>query len=218
SGSSGEVHLWKLAFLREHRRRTGILKCPRRGYSKNHNNHLKSPMHQSKTAYYEILGVSPSATQVQIKTAYYKQSFVYHPDKNAGSDEAVRKFTEIGEAYMVLGSMALRKKYDRGILSQTDLQSAGSPVATTEGPLQKRAQTKASMQFRSGKPIFDFDEFYRAHYGEQLERERILRWRKDQAFKKKQEGHLKRQLGRLTEVSVGLMIILAGLLLFSIKP
>uniref|UniRef100_A0A3B4ZBI5 J domain-containing protein n=1 Tax=Stegastes partitus TaxID=144197 RepID=A0A3B4ZBI5_9TELE len=40
-----------------------------------------------KTAYYEILEVSPSATQAQIKTAYYKQSFVYHPDRNAGNDE-----------------------------------------------------------------------------------------------------------------------------------
>uniref|UniRef100_A0A3B3DI57 J domain-containing protein n=1 Tax=Oryzias melastigma TaxID=30732 RepID=A0A3B3DI57_ORYME len=44
-------------------------------------------LHRSRTAYYDILRVSPSATQSQVKTAYYKQSFVYHPDKNPGSKE-----------------------------------------------------------------------------------------------------------------------------------
>uniref|UniRef100_A0A3B5RC39 J domain-containing protein n=1 Tax=Xiphophorus maculatus TaxID=8083 RepID=A0A3B5RC39_XIPMA len=42
----------------------------------------------TKTAYYDILKVSPRATQSQVKTAYYKQSFIYHPDKNPGSKEA----------------------------------------------------------------------------------------------------------------------------------
>uniref|UniRef100_A0A3Q0T932 J domain-containing protein n=1 Tax=Amphilophus citrinellus TaxID=61819 RepID=A0A3Q0T932_AMPCI len=51
------------------------------------------PLYQTKTGYYEILGVSPSATQAQIKTAYYKQSFTYHPDRNAGSEEATLLYT-----------------------------------------------------------------------------------------------------------------------------
>uniref|UniRef100_A0A672NWS1 J domain-containing protein n=1 Tax=Sinocyclocheilus grahami TaxID=75366 RepID=A0A672NWS1_SINGR len=44
------------------------------------------PLYKSKSAYYDILEVSPTATHAQIKTAYYKQSFIYHPDKNAGTD------------------------------------------------------------------------------------------------------------------------------------
>uniref|UniRef100_A0A3B4V630 DnaJ homolog subfamily C member 30, mitochondrial n=1 Tax=Seriola dumerili TaxID=41447 RepID=A0A3B4V630_SERDU len=82
---------------------------------------------KAPTAYYDILKVSPGATQSQIKTAYYKQSFIYHPDKNPGSKEATQRFSEISEAYTVLGNISLRRKYDRGILSQSDIRSAGRP-------------------------------------------------------------------------------------------
>uniref|UniRef100_A0A3B4AKK1 J domain-containing protein n=1 Tax=Periophthalmus magnuspinnatus TaxID=409849 RepID=A0A3B4AKK1_9GOBI len=44
---------------------------------------------KERTAYYDILKVTPHATQAQIKTAYYKQSFIYHPDKNPGNMEVV---------------------------------------------------------------------------------------------------------------------------------
>uniref|UniRef100_A0A3Q3M9W0 DnaJ homolog subfamily C member 30, mitochondrial n=1 Tax=Mastacembelus armatus TaxID=205130 RepID=A0A3Q3M9W0_9TELE len=84
-------------------------------------------LHRSRTAYYDVLKVSPGATQSQIKTAYYKQSFIYHPDKNPGSKEATQRFSEISEAYTVLGNLSLRRKYDRGILSQSDIRSAGRP-------------------------------------------------------------------------------------------
>uniref|UniRef100_A0A3Q3WES9 J domain-containing protein n=1 Tax=Mola mola TaxID=94237 RepID=A0A3Q3WES9_MOLML len=75
---------------------------------------VSEPLYKSKTGYYEILDVVPGATQAQIKTAYYKQSFIYHPDRNAGSDAATVRFSEINEAYTVLGNKALRRKYDRG--------------------------------------------------------------------------------------------------------
>ncbi|XP_005877302.1 PREDICTED: dnaJ homolog subfamily C member 30 [Myotis brandtii] len=58
----------------------------------------------SRTALYELLGVPPTATQAQIKAAYYRQSFLYHPDRNAGSAEAAERFTRISQAYVVLGS------------------------------------------------------------------------------------------------------------------
>ncbi|XP_008049042.1 dnaJ homolog subfamily C member 30, partial [Carlito syrichta] len=58
----------------------------------------------SRTALYELLGVSSTATQAQIKEAYYRQSFLYHPDRNSGSAEAAERFTRISQAYVVLGS------------------------------------------------------------------------------------------------------------------
>ncbi|KAG7319534.1 hypothetical protein KOW79_016677 [Hemibagrus wyckioides] len=180
-------------------------------------NNNGSPLHASKTAYYDILRVSPNATQAQIKTAYYRQSFRYHPDRNAGSDEAVRRFSEISEAYTVLGSVSLRRKYDRGVLSLADVQSAGKPSRkdTAHPPSQRRYSR--TVRGAGGKPLFDFDAFYRAHYGEQLEREQNLRRWRERRKQAQQESLLKWRREKGTEMAVGALLVLGVVLLFSLK-
>ncbi|XP_046732974.1 dnaJ (Hsp40) homolog, subfamily C, member 30b [Silurus meridionalis] len=184
-----------------------------------------SVLHASKTAYYDILRISPNATQAQIKTAYYRQSFQYHPDRNAGSDEAVRRFSEVSEAYTVLGNVSLRRKYDRGSLSLADVQKAGKPSRrdTTHPPNPDLQHWKQQQQqwkrFRSsgGKPMFDFDTFYRAHYGEQLEREQNLRRWREWRKQAQQEDFRKWKLEKGTEMAVGALLTLGVVLLFSLK-
>ncbi|XP_015269039.1 PREDICTED: dnaJ homolog subfamily C member 30 [Gekko japonicus] len=145
----------------------------------------------SPSGLYELLGVPPTATQTQIKTAYYKQSFLYHPDRNAGSEEAAERFTRVNEAYLVLGSVALRKKYDRGILSRRDVRMAGKPSGRepASSPPPRRTQTFTASSHpphNPHKPIFDFDKFYREHYGEQLQREQLIRERQKELKKRKE--------------------------------
>uniref|UniRef100_A0A3P8TXU2 J domain-containing protein n=1 Tax=Amphiprion percula TaxID=161767 RepID=A0A3P8TXU2_AMPPE len=102
------------------------------------------PLYKTKTGYYEILEVSPTSTQAQIKTAYYKQSFIYHPDRNAGSDQATIRFSEISEAYTVLGNKGLRKKYDRGLLTASDLTGTARPSAKASGKPQAESRRSLS--------------------------------------------------------------------------
>lgn len=67
----------------------------------------------SKRDYYEVLGVSKSATAEEIKKAYRKLAIKYHPDKNPGDKEAEEKFKEAAEAYEVLSDENKKARYDQ---------------------------------------------------------------------------------------------------------
>lgn len=66
-----------------------------------------------KRDYYEVLGVSRSATKEEIKKAYRKQALKYHPDKNPGDKKAEEHFKEAASAYEVLSNDEKRARYDR---------------------------------------------------------------------------------------------------------
>lgn len=186
----------------------------RRCFSSNYD----TPLYKSRSAYYEILQVSPTATQAQIKTAYYKQSFIYHPDKNAGSEEATHRFAEISEAYNVLGNKSLRKKYDRGILTPTDLQGARRPTAKDTGSSAgQQTRPRSSVADINGQKIYDFDTFIKSHYSEQLQRERQIRARQEEIQRKKEESKHGRSFSRISEMTVGMLLAMAIALFLSVK-
>jgi len=67
----------------------------------------------AKRDFYDILGVSKSATKEEIKKAYRKTALKYHPDRNEGDKAAEEKFKEAAEAYEVLSDENKKARYDR---------------------------------------------------------------------------------------------------------
>jgi molecular chaperone DnaJ len=66
-----------------------------------------------KKDFYEILGVSKSSTQDEIKKAYRKVAMQFHPDRNPGDKASEEKFKEAAEAYEILSDSDKRAQYDR---------------------------------------------------------------------------------------------------------
>ena len=70
-------------------------------------------MAESKRDYYEVLGVSKTASEDDIKKAYRKLAKEFHPDLHPGDKAAEAKFKELNEAYEVLSDPQKKSKYDQ---------------------------------------------------------------------------------------------------------
>jgi curved DNA-binding protein CbpA len=65
---------------------------------------------------YEVLGVSKSASEADIKKAFRALAKKHHPDKHAGDSGAQKRFQEISAAYDILGDKDKRTKFDQGVI------------------------------------------------------------------------------------------------------
>ena len=158
---------------------------------------------------YAIMGVSPHATQVQIKEAYYRLSMKYHPDRNKGSEDAHLKFTELTEAYSILGQYDLRRKYDKGMLHQ--YRRPPSHTHTTHHSSAAHGSSMGGASTVHGKKSqFDFDEFYRAHYGEALRREQEARRKRAAAKEMAKLYSVSNSWHQMLIIGVSISVLLVG--------
>ncbi len=104
--------------------------------------------------YYKILGVSKTATEKEIKTAYRKLARKYHPDLNPDNKEAEIKFKEINEANEVLRDPKNRKKYD----AYGKDWKHGEEYEKAKQQQQRQSQRQSSQQGFSNEEYSDFFE------------------------------------------------------------
>ena len=90
-------------------------------------------MMQIERDYYRVFGVTPKADMAEIKAAYFKLAFQYHPDRNQNNPESYAKMLEINAVYSVLSDSLQRSKYDnsRGYRTAAPKFKAGSKVKIT---------------------------------------------------------------------------------------
>ncbi|MFN0205931.1 MAG: molecular chaperone DnaJ [Planctomycetota bacterium] len=91
-------------------------------------------MAQAQRDYYEVLGVARDAAPEEIKKAYRKLAFQYHPDRNQGDKAAEAKFKEAAEAYDVLSTQEKRAAYDR--FGHAGVSGAAGPGGASPGGFQ----------------------------------------------------------------------------------
>ena len=164
---------------------------------------------------YAVMGVSPHATQVQIKEAYYRLSMKYHPDRNKGSEDAHQKFTELTEAYSILGQYDLRRRYDKGMLHEyhrppSHTHSDHAAHHSSAAHRSSSARGGGASTVHGKKSRFDFDEFYRAHYGEALRREQEVRKKRAAAKEMAKLQSVSDSWHRLLIVWVCVSVMLVG--------
>src|SRR5689334_17331443 len=81
--------------------------------------------------YYEVLGVARDASPDDIKKAYRKLAFQFHPDRNPGDKQSETKFKEAAEAYDVLSTPEKRAAYDR--FGHAGVKGAGAAGPSARG-------------------------------------------------------------------------------------
>lgn len=100
----------------------------------------------TKRDYYEVLGVSKTASEAELKSAYRKKALQWHPDRNKAAD-AETKFKEINEAYQVLSDAKKKQAYDQ--FGHTPFDPSAS---SRQGPFQYSYSTGGGTN-----PFADFD-------------------------------------------------------------
>ncbi|KAJ7306055.1 hypothetical protein JRQ81_010421 [Phrynocephalus forsythii] len=103
----------------------------------------------TKEDFYQVLGVPRTASQKEIKKAYYQLAKKYHPDTNKDDPKAKEKFAQLAEAYEVLGDEVKRKQYDTYGTADFERASAGT----------------GQQYWRSGTTV-DPEELFRKIFGE----------------------------------------------------
>lgn len=104
---------------------------------------------------YEILGVTSSATQDEIKNAYRNLAKKFHPDLNPGNKSAETKFKEINAAYELIGTPESRAKFDRGEFDEAYAHRDDSRARTGRGPFYHETQSEGGRYSQSFGGIDD---------------------------------------------------------------
>jgi DnaJ-class molecular chaperone len=113
---------------------------------------------------YSVLGISKTATQDQVRSAYRKLAKKFHPDLNPGNKGAEKKFKEINTANTLLSDVEMRAKFDRGEVDEGgqpkyQQQQQGGPFQYEQNPFYHQTQRNGGRYSSASAEGFDSDIF-----------------------------------------------------------
>lgn len=115
----------------------------------------------TKRDYYDILGVSKSASADELKKSYRKMALAWHPDRNK-SPEAETKFKEINEAYQVLSDLKKKQAYDQ--FGHTPFDATSGGFQQQQGPFSYSYSSSGTNPFADmggfSDPFEIFEQFF----------------------------------------------------------
>ena len=116
---------------------------------------------QATQDYYAVLGLKRSASQDEVKRAYRKAVFRYHPDRNPGDETAAAKFKQVLDAYEVLSDSGRRANYDQ----------VTRPAEGESPPEEEARQEKAKSDFDAGNGFHFSQDFKQQGFQQSAEAE-----------------------------------------------
>ena len=152
----------------------------------------------SQNDYYQILGVDQTASAKQIKDAYRKLAFQYHPDRNDKNPAAAEKMKSVNEAYAVLSNADKRREYDT--LRQQFGSSAYSQFRQTYSEQDIFSGSDINQILEQLARVFGlrgFDEIFKEFYGQGYQR---YEFRKPGFFAGSYFFKMPRQAGRMNHI------------------
>ena len=163
--------------------------------STTHNYHAQRGLAESSANHYDILGLKSTASQSQIKSAYYELSKKYHPDVAVDVANAKEKFARLNAAYEVLSNRDKRALYDRTLHPSMGRYTTYTPSSDIDIDIEYREFLKRRGTFHqrtsghasprtAGRARFDYEQFARQqHY----ERSRTMKqnWEAQKNFEER---------------------------------
>lgn len=108
--------------------------------------------------YYEVLGITKSATEAEIKSAYRKMAKKYHPDIHPGDVECEKKFRQISEAYGILGDSDKRREYDQKYIEKEEKSNSGVHKKKGSGK-EHKANVDFENVYKNFEQFFGFNPY-----------------------------------------------------------
>ncbi|CAM6002210.1 unnamed protein product [Sphagnum balticum] len=173
--------------------------------------------------HYTILDLTIEASAKEIKSAYYEQSKLYHPDVN-DSEEAKVRFREISEAYEVLGNDINRRTYDSRVhgsyksnpnFSQATAGVRDDPIYWRKPTPEQaeRMRKKAESEPPTGKSRkYDYEWYYKMHYDSKTRKE----YEEEEARKKKERDNIV-ELHRQANAQATLLVMTMFMMIFIVN-